>query len=383
LTFLIWWLFGPDPSLTQALLNAIAVLVIACPCALGLATPTSIMVGIGKGADLGILIRGGDALETAHKVDTVIFDKTGTLTYGRPTLTDWTGNEENFRWIAAMEKGSEHPLAQSVVIEAQRRGIDLPTVESFQNVVGQGVVGIVEGHQIVVGNRRLMVTHTIDLAGIEDVRRQLEEEGKSVIFAAVDGQLAGLLAAADTLRPESQQAIQRLHDMGIETCLLTGDNQRTAQAMAHQLGIFHVYAERLPEEKSQEIARLQREGHLVAMIGDGINDAPAMVQADVGMAIGTGTDIAIESSDITLIGDDPNGVVNAIQLSKATMRNIRQNLFWAFAYNIVLIPLAAGVWFPWFGLLLSPPFAAAAMGLSSVTVVGNALRLRQFKINKD
>ena len=379
ITFVAWWLFGPEPSLTYALLNFVSVLIIACPCALGLATPTSIMVGTGKGAENGILIRGGESLETAHKLNVVVFDKTGTLTEGKPVLTDWTGDVKSLILVAGAERKSEHPLAEAIVARAKEQGFDLPDPESFEAVAGQGVKARVNGQMVLVGTRLLMQEAGVDIDQEKRAIEAFEREGKTAMLAAIDGRVAGILAVADTVREESRQAVADLRDMGIEVAMLTGDNNRTAQAIASQLGINRVLAEVLPTHKSEEIERLQKEGKTVAMVGDGINDAPALARADVGIAMGAGTDVAMEASDITLMHSDPQGVVTAIQLSRATMRNIKQNLFWAFAYNVILIPLAAGVWFPWFGILLSPIFAAAAMGLSSVTVVTNALRLKRFQ----
>ena len=379
ITFLVWWLFGPEPALTYGLLNFVAVLIIACPCALGLATPTSIMVGIGKGAENGILIRGGDSLEIAHKLDVVVFDKTGTLTEGKPELTNWTGDPQGLALAAAAERKSEHPLAEAIVAKAQEAGLNMPEPESFEAVAGQGVKARIAGSELLVGTRRMMEQAGVDASEHVWIMEEFEQEGKTAMLVAINGQVAGVLAVADTVRPESQQAVAQLKAMGIEVAMLTGDNKRTAQAIADSLGIDRVLAEVLPIHKSEEIKRLQSTGKIVAMVGDGINDAPALAQANVGIAIGTGTDVAMEASDITLMRGDPQGVSTAVQLSRATMRNIRQNLFWAFAYNVTLIPLAAGVWFPWFGILLSPIFAAAAMGLSSVTVVTNALRLRRFR----
>ena len=380
LTFLVWWSFGPEPALTYALLNFVSVLIIACPCALGLATPTSIMVGTGKGAENGILIRGGESLETAHKLDVVVFDKTGTLTLGRPVLTDWTGGVDDLILVAAAERRSEHPLAEAIVLKTREQGYALPEPETFEAVAGRGVKARVNGHDVLVGTRLLMREAGVEIDREGDVMASFEEDGKTAMLAAVDGRFAGVLAVADTVRQESRQAVADLRKMGVEVAMLTGDNRRTAQAIAGQLGIDRVLSEVLPAHKSDEIERLQREGRIVAMVGDGINDAPALARADVGIAMGAGTDVAMEASDITLMRSDPRGVPSAIRLSRATMRNIKQNLFWAFAYNVILIPLAAGVWFPWFGVLLSPIFAAAAMGLSSVTVVTNALRLKSFKV---
>ncbi|MBF0273542.1 MAG: copper-translocating P-type ATPase [Magnetococcales bacterium] len=379
-TFGVWYGFGPEPSFNYALLNFVAVLIIACPCALGLATPTSILVGTGKGAEHGILIRGGDALETAHKIDVVVFDKTGTLTMGKPVMTDWIGDAALLKWVASAERRSEHPIAEAVVAGARERGMILAEPSRFVAIPGQGVRAEVEGHEVVVGTVKLMVENSIDCVEILDAFQELQRQGKSAMLAAVDGTIAGVLAVSDRVKPHAGQAVLRLQEMGVEVVMLTGDGKTVARAIADQLGIRTVLAEVLPQEKEQEIQRLQATGKVVAMVGDGINDSPALARADVGIAMGTGTDVAMEASDITLVSGDPRGVATAIQLSRATMRNIRQNLFWAFAYNVVLIPLAAGVWFPWFGVLLSPIFAAFAMSLSSVTVVSNALRLRRFRV---
>ncbi|MBF0175108.1 MAG: heavy metal translocating P-type ATPase [Magnetococcales bacterium] len=379
LTFCAWWFWGPEPALTYALLNFVSVLIIACPCALGLATPTSIMVGTGRGAEHGILVKGGDALETAHKVDVVVFDKTGTLTCGKPIVTDWTGDDGQLAMVAAAETGSEHPIAQAIVTLARGRKLALPRVDSFEAVAGFGVRATVDGKEVLVGTRGLMRREGMDCSAEEAALERLEQAGKTAMLVAVAGRMVGIIAVADVLKRESPAAVARLKALGLEVIMLTGDNARTARAIADEAGIERVVAEVLPEHKSGEIERLQGQGKTVAMVGDGINDAPALARADVGIALGTGTDVAMESAAMTLISGDPRGVAVAIELSRATMTNIRQNLFWAFAYNIILIPLAAGVWFPWFGILLSPVFAAMAMALSSVTVVTNALRLRRFK----
>lgn len=379
LTFSAWWFFGPEPALTYAMLNAVSVLIIACPCALGLATPTSIMVGTGKGAENGILIRGSAALETAHQLDWVVFDKTGTLTSGTPKLTDWTGNHEDLALLASAEQPSEHPIATAIITYAKQEKHVLLKVNSFEAVPGQGVRAQISGREVLVGNQRLMLAAGIDILIVAATMEALEQEGKTAMLAAVDGQAVGVLAVADTVRSSSRAAVAALQREGIQVALLTGDNRRTAEAIASQLGIEQVLAEVLPGDKAAEIGRLQASGKVVAMVGDGINDAPALARANVGIAMGGGTDVAMEAADITLMRSDPQGVVAAIQLSRATMTNIRQNLFWAFAYNVVLIPLAAGVWYPAFGIQLSPIFAAAAMGLSSVTVVSNALRLKRFR----
>jgi Cu+-exporting ATPase len=384
LTFVIWYLFGPHPAFTYAFLNFIAVLIIACPCALGLATPTSIMVGTGKGAENGILIRGAEALETAHQLNTIVLDKTGTLTRGEPSVTDIVESEtfsekEILTLAASAEKGSEHPLGESIVRKAKEEGLSLFEPRDFQAIAGHGIEATVDSKRVLLGNLRLMEERKIALNGLAAKAELLSGEGKTPMFLAVDGRAAGIIAVADTLKENSKEAVEAFHRMGLEVVMLTGDNERTARAIAQQIGIDRVLAEVLPERKAEEIRKLQSEGKKVGMVGDGINDAPALAQANVGIAIGTGTDVAMEASDITLIGGDLRGIVTAIALSKATIRNIKQNLFWAFAYNTILIPVAAGVLFPFFGILLNPIFAAAAMAFSSVTVVSNALRLRRFK----
>ncbi len=383
-TFVIWSLFGPHPALTYAFLNSIAVLIIACPCALGLATPTSIMVGTGKGAENGILIKGGEALETAHALNTIVLDKTGTLTRGEPSVTDIIEGERFSRreillLAASAERGSEHPLGEAIVKKAKEEKLNLFDPKGFRAFAGQGIEASVDSKQILLGNLRFMEERKIALDGWLEKADRLSTEGKTAMFLAVDGQIVGVLGMADTLKQNSKEAVQALQQMGLEVVMLTGDNERAARAIAQQIGIRKVLAGVLPEKKAEEIKRLQGEGKRVGMVGDGINDAPALAQADVGIAIGTGTDVAMESSDITLIGGDLRGVVTAIALSRATIRNIRQNLFWAFAYNAILIPVAAGALYPFFGLLLNPIFAAGAMACSSVTVVTNALRLRKFK----
>jgi Cu+-exporting ATPase len=383
-TFLVWLFFGPAPAFTYAVLNFIAVLIIACPCALGLATPTSIMVGTGKGAENGILIRGGESLETAHKIDAIVFDKTGTLTRGEPSVTDVLGrdgfSEADVLFLAASaERGSEHPLGESIVRKARAAGANLAEHGAFEAVPGKGIRTEVQGRKVLLGNAALMEHDGVERGGLAGEAERLAGEGKTPMFVAVDGRAAGVVAVADTLKESSLRAVQALRKMGVEVVMLTGDNRRTAEAIAREAGIDRVLSEVLPDEKAAHVRKLQEEGKVVAMVGDGINDAPALAQADVGIAIGTGTDVAIEASDITLIKGDLTGVATAIALSKATLRNIKQNLFWAFAYNTILIPLAAGVLFPFYGILLSPIFAAAAMGMSSVTVVSNALRLRKFR----
>ena len=383
LTFLIWYFFGPAPAFTYAILNFIAVLIIACPCALGLATPTSIMVGTGKGAENGILIRSGEALELSHKINTIVFDKTGTLTKGMPEVTDIVASglpeKEVLFYAASAEKGSEHPLGESIIKKAKETGIEIASAEQFSAVPGHGIKAIVNGKKVMLGNEKLMQDEGVSLEDLKQKAVALSEQGKTPMFVSVDRKMAGIIAVADTLKEDSVNAVKALHNLGIEVVMITGDNKRTGEAIARLAGIDSVRAEVLPGEKADEVKKLQAAGKIVAMVGDGINDAPALAQADIGIAIGTGTDVAMEAADITLIGEKLKGVVTAIALSKATMRNIKQNLFWAFAYNVVLIPVAAGVLFPFFGILLNPMLAAAAMGFSSVTVVTNALRLRRFK----
>jgi Cu+-exporting ATPase len=383
-TFMTWYSFGPSPALVYAVITMVTVLVIACPCALGLATPTSLMVGIGKGAENGILIRSGDALETAHRIDTVVVDKTGTITRGKPSLTDVTPFEgytedEVLRLAASAEKGSEHPLGEAIVRAAAERELMLGDPDQFSAVPGHGIAARVDGYQVILGTLKLMADRGIAAGRAEELLEQLSEQGKTAMVVAVDGELAGVVAVADTLKEDSTEAIARLHRLGLEVVMLTGDNHRTATAIARRVGIDRVLAEVLPDEKATQIKLLQAEGKTVAMVGDGINDAPALAQADVGLAMGTGTDVAMESGDITLVKGSLTGVATAIELSKATMRNIHQNLVGAFAYNTLGIPIAAGVLYPAFGILLSPLIAGAAMAFSSVTVVTNANRLRRFK----
>ncbi|MCX4624618.1 heavy metal translocating P-type ATPase [Streptomyces albogriseolus] len=382
-TFALWYTVGPAPALTLALVSAVAVLIIACPCALGLATPLSVMVGTGKGAQAGILIRSAEALETAHKLDTVVLDKTGTVTAGKPVLTDVHTTEgfqedELLVLVAAAEADSEHPLAAAIVAGARERGLPQRAAGGFDSVTGKGVQATVDGRAVLVGTARLLSDAGIDTTALAPVAAELSAQGKTAVLAAVDGRAAGVLAVADTVKDDSTQAIAALQRLGLDVVILTGDNARTAAAIAAQVGVDRVLAEVLPEHKADEIRRLQGEGRTVGMVGDGINDAPALAAADVGLAIGTGTDVAIEAADITLISGSLTGVVTAIRLSRATMRNIRQNLFFALVYNAVGVPLAAGALFPVWGIRLSPIIAAAAMALSSLSVVTNASRLRRW-----
>jgi Cu+-exporting ATPase len=384
-TFAVWFVAGPTPTLTQALVSAVAVLIIACPCALGLATPLSIMVGTGKGARAGILIRSAEALETAHKLDTIVLDKTGTITAGKPVLTDVrvTGTiaeNELLMLVAAAEADSEHPIASAVVAGARGRGINIPVVSAFDSITGKGVRATVAGLNVLVGTATLLAENGIDTAELEHISADLAAAGKTPILAAVDRHPAGVIGVADTVKGDSVAAISALRKLGLQVVMITGDNARTAAAIARQVGVERVLAEVLPEDKAGEIRRLQAEGRRVGMVGDGINDAPALAQADVGLAIGTGTDVAIEAADITLISGSLAGAVTAIRLSRATMRNIRQNLFFALIYNAIGIPLAAGVLYPLLGLRLSPMIAAGAMALSSLSVVGNANRLRRYRV---
>jgi Cu+-exporting ATPase len=398
-TFVVWYFVGPAPNLTFAFLNFVAVLVIACPCALGLATPTAIMVGTGKGAEHGILIRNGEALERAHRIRTVLLDKTGTLTRGEPVVTDvvaapFSSPEEVLRLAASAEHSSEHPLGEAVVKAALEKKLALSPSSDFNAIPGQGVEALVDGKKLLLGNLRFMEERGVSLNGLESKSTEFLAEGKTAMFLGFDARVAGIIALADTLKPGAREALQMLHGMGIETAMLTGDNRRTAEAIAREAGIDRVLAEVLPEHKVEEVKKLQEEGKVVAMVGDGINDAPALAQADIGIAIGTGTDVAMETGDITLISGDLMGVVTALSLSKRTMRTIKQNLFWAFAYNTALIPIAAGVLYLAFGKtgvpsglhfilgeygFLNPILAAAAMAASSITVVSNSLRLRRFK----
>ncbi len=384
LSFVIWSWVGPAPAMAFAFVNAVAVLIIACPCALGLATPMSIMVASGKGAGMGVLFKSAEALEVLHKVDTLVVDKTGTLTLGRPQLqtvqaTGTLGTVEVLAFAASLERGSEHPLAAAIVDGARERGIDLIDADTFESVTGKGVKGTVGGRAVVLGNAALMAGLGIPVDAIGDAAENLRADGQTAMFVAVDGELAGLLGVADPVKDTAHDAIAALHAEGIRIVMLTGDARTTAEAVARRLGIDDVMAEVLPAQKADKVKSLQAEGRTVAMAGDGINDAPALAQADVGIAMGTGTDVAMESAGVTLVKGDLNGIVRARRLSRATLRNIRQNLFFAFVYNATGVPIAAGVLYPFFGILLSPMFAAAAMSLSSVSVIANALRLNRVR----
>jgi len=382
-TFFIWYLSGQ--SFTMAMLAFVGVLIIACPCALGLATPTAIIVGTGKGAENGILIKGGESLETAHKIDTIVFDKTGTLTAGKPSVTDIITNgiivqDDLLKLAASAEAGSEHPYGIAIVTKAQEKEIKPYGIEEFKVFPGHGIKAKIEGMTILMGNEKKMNEEGINLNGFKEKADELSSHGKTPMYVAINNEMAGIIAVADTLKKDSIEAIRELQDMGLEVIMITGDNIRTAEAIAKETGIKRVLAEVLPQDKAEEVKRLQKEGKVVAMVGDGINDAPSLAQADVGIAIGAGTDIAIESSDITLIRNDMRGVSTAIRLSRQTMKTIKQNLFWAFIYNILGIPIAAGILYPFYGILLKPIFAAAAMAFSSVSVVTNSLRLKRFKV---
>ena len=388
LAFVAWYDFGPEPRLIFSTIVFVTTLIIACPCALGLATPTSLTVGIGKGAENGILIRSGDALQAAENLDAIILDKTGTITRGEPALTDVVvaqGQAENevLRLAASLERGSEHPLGEAIVKGAEARSIELAEAENFAAVPGHGVIGRIDGHEVLLGNVKLMRDRGVAAQELDADWERLANEGKTPMYVAIDGKPAGLVAVADTVKPDSKAAIDALKALGIEVVMLTGDNELTGRAIAHQVGIERVLSEVLPDQKAHEVQKLQLEGKAVGMVGDGVNDAPALAQADVGFAIGTGTDVAIEASDVTLIKGSLLGVVTAIEISRATMRNVRQNLVGAFGYNVLGIPVAMGVLYPFIGLLLSPLIAAAAMAFSSVTVVTNANRLRLFDAKED
>jgi P-type Cu+ transporter len=385
ITLAVWGIWGPEPRLAHAIVNAVAVLIIACPCALGLATPMSIMVGTGRGALAGVLIKNAEALETMEKVNTLVVDKTGTLTEGKPKLTSvvpLSGFDEGVvLWLgASLERASEHPLAAAIVSGAQEKGITLTAVNEFRSITGKGVTGTVEGRVVALGNLKLFEELHLDAGDLPARAEALRSDGQTVMLLAIDGKAAGLIGVADPVKESTPDAIRALHEEGVQVIMLTGDNRITAEAVARKLGIDRIEAEVLPEQKASIVKQLQAQGLFVAMAGDGINDAPALAQAQVGIAMGTGTDVAMESAGITLVKGDLSGIVRAVRLSRATMGNIRQNLFFAFIYNVLGIPVAAGVLYPFFGLLLSPIIAAAAMSFSSVSVITNALRLRRVKL---
>lgn len=385
ITFIVWSIFGPDPAMSYALINAVAVLIIACPCALGLATPMSIMVATGKGASLGVLFKNAEAIEVLQDVTTLIVDKTGTLTEGKPALVTAEPSEAFdestlLRLVGSLERGSEHPLALAIVNGAEERGEVLTDAKDFSSITGKGVQGTIEGRPVAIGNIAMMNELGVDSTPMHERTEQHREEGQTVMYIAIDGKFAGIIGVADPIKESTFEAIKQLHAEGLRVVMLTGDNETTAQAVADQLGIDEVIASVLPEQKAQKVQELQAAGEIVAMAGDGINDAPALAQANVGIAMGTGTDVAMESASVTLVRGDLRGIVRARKLSEKTMKNIKQNLFFAFAYNTAGVPIAAGVLYPVFGLLLSPIFAAAAMSLSSVSVIANALRLRRTKI---
>ncbi len=388
LTFAVWFFYGPSPALTHALVNAVAVLIIACPCAMGLAVPTSIVVGGGRAAELGVLFRKGEALQELRNVDLVVLDKTGTVTKGRPELTDLVAAEgfaedDVLKLVAGVEAQSEHPIADAFVKAAEAKGIAVPKAENFNSVTGYGIEADVDGRRVAVGADRFMEKLGLSVEAFAEAAARLADEGKTPLYAAIDGKVAAAIAVADPLKPASRDAIKALHDMGIEVAMVTGDNRRTAEAIARQVGIGRVVAEVLPEGKVKAVHDMRAGGRKLAFVGDGINDAPALAEADIGIAIGTGTDVAIESADVVLVGGELSGAVAAIAMSRATMTNIKQNLFWAFGYNVALIPVAAGALYPAFGWLLSPMIAAGAMALSSVFVLGNALRLKTVTIGEE
>jgi Cu+-exporting ATPase len=385
LTAFVWGFFGPEPRLAYAIVNAVAVLIIACPCALGLATPMSIMVGTGRGAQAGVLIRNAEALEAMVKVDTLLVDKTGTLTEGKPRLVTVTGlngfsEGQVLAHAAGLEQGSEHPLAAAILEGARERSVTPAPIESFESVTGQGVVGVSGGRTLGLGNARLMRARSVDVTQVTARTEDLRREGQTVMYLAVDGKLAGLVGVADPVKASTPEAIRLLRAEGLHVVMVTGDSRTTADAVARTLGLDDVIAEVQPADKAAVVRRLQAEGRVVAMAGDGVNDAPALAQAEVGIAMGTGTDVAMESADVTLVKGDLRGIVRARRLSRATMRNIRENLVWAFVYNALGVPIAAGLLYPVFGVLLSPIIASAAMSLSSVSVIANALRLRRVQL---
>ena len=384
LTFAAWMLWGPSPGFFHALTSTVGVLVIACPCALGLATPTAVMVATGRGAELGVLIRSAEILETLHRTQTLVLDKTGTLTVGRPAVTDVVpvaGSDPDsvLAQAAAVEQGSEHPLGEAIVTAAKSRGLALPPAREFRAVPGQGVEALIEAGRVLLGNRRLMDARGVELGSLEEAARRLAQEGRSVVHVAVGGEPRGLIGVADVLRPEAPAVVVALRGLGVDVIMLSGDAESTARAIARQASIDQVHAEVLPDQKAAEVKRLQADGRLVAMVGDGINDAPALAQADVGLAMSSGTDVAIDAADVTLMRDDLRGVIAAIELSRHTMRIVKENLGWAFGYNLVLVPVAAGMLYPIWGLQLSPILAGLAMALSSVSVVANSLRLGRFR----
>src|SRR5699024_4269529 len=372
-TFIVWYFFASPGNVEPALVAAISVLVIACPCALGLATPTSIMVGTGKGAENGILYKGGEHLEKTHKVDVIVLDKTGTITNGTPEVTDFSGDNDTLHLLASAERGSEHPLASAITAYAAEKNIELSEAEEFSAIPGNGIEAVIEGRKVLVGTRKLMNGENIDISAAEGDMQQFEYEGKTAMMVAVDGKLAGTVAVLDTVKETAKQAVSELHNQGLEVIMLTGDNIRTAEAIAREVNIDQVIAEVLPEEKADKIRAIQESGKITAMVGDGVNDAPALALADIGIAMGTGTEVAIEAADLTILGEDLTLIPRAINLSRETIKNIKQNLFWAFAYNTLGIPIAA------FGFL-APWVAGAAMAFSSVSVVANALRLKRVKI---
>jgi Cu+-exporting ATPase len=385
LAFGAWAMFGPPPAMAYALVAAVSVLIIACPCALGLATPMSIMVGTGRGAQAGVLIKNAEALERVAEVDTLVVDKTGTLTEGKPKVTavvpaGEVEEAELLRLAASLERGSEHPLAAAIVGAAKERGLDLADSGDFDSITGKGVRGTVDGREVALGNQRLLETLKVDPGALVEDAETRRAEGETVMFVVLDGKLAGLIGVADPIKATTPAAIAALREEGLRIVMLTGDNRTTAEAVARKVGIGEIHAEVLPEHKSEVVRRLREEGRIVAMAGDGINDAPALARADIGIAMGTGADVAMESAGITLVKGDLGGLVRARRLSEATMRNIKQNLFFAFVYNALGVPIAAGILYPFTGLLLSPIIAAAAMSLSSVSVIGNALRLRAVRL---
>lgn len=385
ITFIMWWIFGPAPALAYAVINAVAVLIIACPCALGLATPMSIMVGTGKGASAGVLIKNAESLEILEKVDILVVDKTGTLTEGKPKLSSIiTANNQDeeslLRAVASLEQASEHPLAEAIVDAAKEKGLTLDKVKDFDSLTGRGVLGTIKDKQLAIGNRKLCDELGVELADLPEQADKLRNDGETVMFVVMDNQAAGLISVADPIKQTTPAAINALHKEGLSIVMITGDNQKTAEAVAKKLGIDDVKADVLPAQKAGAVKQLQADGHIVAMAGDGINDAPALAQAQVGIAMGTGTDVAMESAGVTLIKGDLQGIVRARRLSRGVMKNIRQNLFFAFIYNSLGVPVAAGILYPFFGLLLSPMIAALAMSFSSVSVIANALRLRNLKL---